>query len=438
MKGKIPAKMASKIFPIPFYVPGKPLPKRWDKLRAHKKQLALWNSPKRFIVLPCGRRSGKTEIAKRKLVCESLFRKQNFTDPRYFAGAPTRDQAKKIYWNDLKAMVPEKFVRRKYEGDLCIALKNKAEIWVLGLDKPERMEGSPWDGGILDEYANMKAHAWGANIRPALSDRRGWCWLIGVPEGRNHYFKLYQKAMHGLDPEWGAFTWKSSDILPATEIAAAKRDLDERTFQQEYEADFVEQAGLVYYAFNRETNVRPVPAPTLLKRDRVNINVGMDFNVGKMCSSLADDRLQVFGELVLRNSNTPEMGKALREKFNDEDYRVIIWPDATGKNRDSTSSTTDHQILRDCGFEVMSKSSNPLVKDRVNTTNSLLQNAAGEIWTYIDPSCKELIEDLELVVWKNGDLDSSDAERTHASDAFGYLGYGMKPMLGGGARGVKY
>jgi hypothetical protein len=416
--------------------------KRWAELREHEKQSRLIVSPKRFIVLPCGRRSGKTEIGKRKLVQHLAFdffiNKLPWDDCRYFAAAPTRDQAKRIYWNDLKAMVPDAWVKRKYDGDLCIVTKWGSELWVLGLDKPARIEGTPWNGGVLDEYANMKQEAWKENVRPALSDRRGWCWLIGVPEGRNHYFLLWQKAISGLDPEWGGFTWKSSEILAAEEIEAAKRDLDERTYLQEYEGDFVEQAGIAYYAFNRLVNVRPVSAPKLNRKERTVINVGMDFNVAKMCACFADLNLQVFGELALRNSNTPEMAKAINEKFPSGDYRVVVWPDATGKNRDSTSSKTDHQILRDIGFEVMTRNSNPLVKDRVNTTNSVFKNAAGEIWTYVDPSCRELIEDCELVVWKNGDLDGSDKERTHMSDAFGYMTYGVKPMLGGGSRGIQY
>jgi hypothetical protein len=399
----------------------------------------LWNSDKRFIVLPCGRRSGKTEIAKRKVVSEAMRTSDTWADPRFFAGAPTLNQAKRIFWKDLKALVPRSMVRRKYDGDLCIALKNGAEIWVLGLDKPERIEGVPWNGGVLDEYANLKKHAWGENIRPALSDRNGWCWLIGVPEGRNHYYQLYQRAIAGHDIEWGAFTWKSSEILPAHEIEAAKRDLDDRTFRQEYEADFVDNAGVVYYAFDRKVHVMPVMPPMPLRNERAIVNVGMDFNVGKMCSVLANSKLQVFGEVVIRNSNTIEMGHAIRERFKEDEYRVTVWPDSTGKNRDSTSATTDHQILRDFGFEVISRNTNPLVKDRVNTVNSVFKNAAGEVWTHVDPSCRELIDDLELVVWgKSGDLDSSDVERTHISDGFGYMVCGMRPIVGRGPRGTKY
>jgi len=418
---------------------------RWAPLWPHPKQEALLSSPKRFVVLPCGRRSGKTEIGKRKLVQHLLYDfavdPLPWPDCRYFAGAPTRDQAKRIYWNDLKALTPAHWVKKTYESDLCITTVWGFELWVLGMDKPARIEGSPWNGGLLDEYANMKAGAWQENIRPALSDRAGWCWLVGVPEGRNHYFLAWQRAVAGDDPDWAGFSWRSSDILPQGEIDAARRDLDERTFRQEYEAEFVEQAGVVYYAFSRQANVRPVPVPAPPRSDRsapTPVNIGMDFNVGKMCAVLADARLRVFGEIVLRNSNTPEMAAAIRERFPAGDYAVTVWPDATGKNRDSTSSTTDHAILRGAGFEVMSRNSNPLVKDRVNVTNAALCNAAGEVGVHIDPSCRHLIEDLELVVWKNGDLDGSDVERTHCSDAFGYLVYGAKPMLDNSVRGVRY
>src|SRR5690606_18111959 len=114
---------------------------------------------------------------------------------RFFAAAPTHAQAKRLYWSDLKALVPGRLLAGKpSESELIIRLVNGAEIYVLGMDAPERIEGSPWDGGILDEYANMKARAWGEHVRPALADRNGWCWLVGVPEGRNHYYDRWRFA----------------------------------------------------------------------------------------------------------------------------------------------------------------------------------------------------------------------------------------------------
>src|SRR5919107_4048802 len=67
----------------------------------------------------------------------------------------------------------------------------------------------------------------------SLADRRGWCWLIGVPEGRNSYWDSYQYAISGADPEWDAFTWISADILPASEIESARRALSAEMFEQE-------------------------------------------------------------------------------------------------------------------------------------------------------------------------------------------------------------
>ena len=128
-------------------------------MRPHVAQQAYRGSLARFNVVPAGRRSGKTELAKRKLVRAALFGSA-YDRPRYFAAAPTRDQAKRIYWTDLKALMPKEFVVDVSETELRLGLVTNAELWVVGLDKPERIEGSPWDGGVLDEYGNMKQKAW--------------------------------------------------------------------------------------------------------------------------------------------------------------------------------------------------------------------------------------------------------------------------------------
>lgn len=86
------------------------MPPRWHRLLPHPEQTRLWTDGKRFAVVPAGRRSGKTEISKRRLVI-GLPEKKKWSDPRYFAAAPTREQAKRVYWNDLKALVPKRWVK---------------------------------------------------------------------------------------------------------------------------------------------------------------------------------------------------------------------------------------------------------------------------------------------------------------------------------------
>ena len=228
------------------------LTRRWSPLRPHALQAAYWASMHRFNVVSAGRRSGKTELAKRKLVKRAL-RGTAFDNPRFFAGAPTRDQVKKIYWADLKALVPSwALARDPYEGDLIIPLINGAEIHAVGMDKPARIEGQPWDGGILDEYGNMKEGAWGENVRPALADRSGWCDFIGVPEGMNHYYDIAQAAEQqyaelGEKSDWQAFTWPSASVLPPSEIEAARRDLHPQVFAQEYEGSWVNWSGTAFF-----------------------------------------------------------------------------------------------------------------------------------------------------------------------------------------------
>lgn len=145
---------------------------RWYALKDHPVQLALVAAVHggiRFPLVPAGRRSGKTERFKRFLVKQA-----NAVVGQYFAAAPTHAQAKKIFWDDLKAFTLSCLHPRKpSESDLIIYLPNGSEIHVIGLDKPQRIEGIPWKGGGIDEFADVKSDAWEANILPALNTVRG-------------------------------------------------------------------------------------------------------------------------------------------------------------------------------------------------------------------------------------------------------------------------
>lgn len=418
-------------------------PKRYYPLRPHPVQLAYEASPHRFNVVPAGRRSGKTERAKRRLVKRAI-RGSAYDTPRYFAAAPTRDQAKRIYWADLKEMTRPLWRGRPSESELTIWLVTGSEIVVLGMDKPERIEGSPWDGGILDEYANMKPHTWGAHVRPALADRRGWCDLIGVPEGRNHYYDTYNAALammmeEGGRSEWGAFTWKSSDILPPEEIEAARRDLDELTFQQEYEASFVNFEGRVYYTFTDANKARLA--------DRYNpaapLAFCFDFNVEPGVSAVAQEMTfpdgkgegtGVIGEVwIERNSNTPAVCRKLIADWGEHQGRVVCYGDATGGARGSAQvAGSDWDLVKQAmrahfGDRVSFRvpSSNPAERARVNAMNARIKTADGVIRMMVDPAkAPHVVKDLEGVRWLQGgagEIDKRvDPRLTHISDALGY------------------
>jgi len=381
----------------------------------------LMRENKRFAVVPAGRRSGKTELAKRRLVM-GLAEKRRWTDPRYFAAAPTRDQAKRIFWKDLLALIPEQWVSRVYSTDLCVVTKSGSELWVVGLDKPQRIEGTPWDGGVLDEYANMRPGAWTENIRPALSDRRGWCWFIGVPEGLNHYRDLVDYAQAGTDPQWGVYSWFSADILPPDELAAARRVLDAKTFRQEYEASFEGAAGRAYYAYDPG---RHEDASIKINK-RLPIAICCDFNVDPCVWEVAQTdgkRVWVVDEITMRDTNTAQMAREVKKRFSGHPAGIVVYGDAAGMNR-STTGKTDYAILSELGLtDQRLRRSNPHVKDRVNGLNAMLESTSKEVRLTHHPRCVMLRKDFETVEWReNGAaVDKSSRDRTHAVDALGYF-----------------
>jgi len=214
--------------------------------------------------------SGKSEIVgKRRLVARAVHGVKGMQNPKYFVAAPTHSQVKKIYWDDLKILCLPwiNIAKRPSESNLIIYLNRGQEIHLIGMDKPERIEGPPWVGGVLDEYANMKKHTWLSHVRPALSTPGmppGWCDFVGVPEGRNHYYRLFKSAKaeqldKGSKSEWGVFHWKSADILDPKEIESAKKDMDELTFQQEYEGCHLPETRVMLFSGIEKPIVDIVP-----------------------------------------------------------------------------------------------------------------------------------------------------------------------------------
>jgi hypothetical protein len=416
------------------------LPYRWYPLRPHETQLRYAHSTHRFNVVPAGRRSGKTERAKRRLVKRALIGTSH-PIARFFAAAPTRDQAKRIFWTDLKDMTKPFWTDTPSESELTIRLATGSEIVVLGLDKPERIEGSPWDGGVLDEYANMKERTWGEHVEPALADREGWCDLIGVPEGRNHYYHRYQYALaqmieHGDASDWAAFTWTSAEILPDHIIAQARGNLDALTFQQEYEASFVNFEGRVYYTFTDASKAKLTynpDAPLMFCLD-FNVQPGIAVVAQEMTLPNGQWGTGVIGEVWIdNNSNTPAVCRKLAADWAEHRSAVLVYADASGGARGTAKvqgSDLDlaQQVLRAAfgqRLRMRVKSANPPERARVNAMNARLCSSDGVQRMYVDPlRAPHVVVDLEGVRWLkggSGEIDKKiDRNLTHVSDALGY------------------
>jgi hypothetical protein len=380
----------------------------------------------RFQTVHAGRRSFKTELAKRRLVSEAFAN----AGKRYFAGGPTRDQAKRIFWNDLKALVPDWAKQgRPVETDLRIDLKNKSEIHVLGFDKPERFEGTPWDGGILTEFPHFKATTWNENIAPALRDTKGWAIIEGVPEGRNHYYELSQYARQSGDPEWADFAWKTADVRDPVEIEKERARLDERTFRQEYEGSFESYEGRAYVYYDPDTHRKSTAyLPNL------PVCIACDFNLDPCIWEIVQasgTHVRVLDEIKQRQTDIWKMcGEAklrLERTIGKEcrNHRVIFYGDFEhGQARSVSATASSWQILRNefAGWDVkFCLRGHPRIVDRVNAVNSKMRNSQGKSFFQLDPKCIELHKDFEMVSLENLQTSTDVGDRTHASDALGYM-----------------
>lgn len=211
------------------------------EISLHPKQLDVFQDPRRFKIVVAGRRWGKSRLATAVALAEGLRTELNGYDLRdtgVFLIAPTFDQAKRIYWSQLKRLT-QAVATRVLENTGRIELINGRWIEVRGADKPDSMRGVGLSAAIPDEYADMKPNVWEEIIRPALADVQGRALFIGTPKGKNHFYNLVLEAQ-AMEDEWGVWRFKSIDnpFLDPNEIKKAAANMTAEQFAQEFEASF--------------------------------------------------------------------------------------------------------------------------------------------------------------------------------------------------------
>jgi hypothetical protein len=100
----------------------------------------------------------------------------------------------------------------------------------------------------MDECAFMREAAWTHELRPALSDKLGGALFISTPKGHNWFWRLWNWGQDDMEVDWQSWRYPTSTnpYIDPGEIEAAKRNLPERVFLQEYMAEFIEDAGGVF------------------------------------------------------------------------------------------------------------------------------------------------------------------------------------------------
>ena len=397
----------------------------------------------RNYIIAAGRRSFKTErFAKRYIIneCMEPYNKRKM----YFAGAPTRQQAKEIFWDDLKKLAHSNLVLKISETALKIYFNNGCILRVIGLKEFKRVQGQLMHGIVISEYQDCSPGVYNESIEPMINDTRGWCIKEGRPFGKNHFFDDFLKGKH-KKRGWNSYHWTSEDILSTEQIEEARSNLAKPDYEREYKASFETAVQRPYYSYTEKNNKQAEIFPHL------PIIVACDFNAGdKPMSWVIGQKIKQGSaeitcwhkELSFQFTNTITMCRILDKDFFQSlkggyPKQIIFYGDYAGRKHTSNSSYNDWEIIETyfsskTGIEKRIKPCLS-IRDSIGATNAQLCNSMGEIRQYIDPlNCPGLVKDWEYCSWKdNGrELDDRDPVRTHLCRAVDYYNDYEYPIRG--------
>jgi phage terminase large subunit-like protein len=356
----------------------------------HAGQLEVHNSDARFKVLSAGRRWGKTRLGVNEcLDAASKGGRAWWVSPSY--------KTSEVGWRPLRQIarkIPNAEVRLV---DRMVTLPGGGFVAVRSADNPDSLRGEGLDFVVMDECAFMQKEAWTEAIRPALSDRLGKALFISTPKGRNWFWENYQRGING-EQGWQSWTYPTSTnpFIDKGEIEAAKRDLPEIIFRQEYLAEFVDDQGGVF----RRVQEAAVLSPSEPEKGKqyvagVDVAASVDYTV-----------------VTVMDAESKEM--VYLDRFNRVDYPVLINRlDSVYKRYNLTSMVVEsNSIGRPVIDELVSRGLNIVP---FTTTSATKQAIIQSLQSAFENGQIRVLDEPVLI----GELLSFESKR-NASGSFSY------------------
>tara|TARA_Y100001937_G_scaffold27850_1_gene40155 strand:- start:231 stop:1325 length:1095 start_codon:yes stop_codon:yes gene_type:complete len=341
--------------------------------------------------------------------------------------APTYRQAKNVAWDYIKEYAGKIPGVRFHETELRCDLPTGARISLLGAENPDSLRGIYLDGCVMDEVADMPENVFPEVLRPALSDRKGFCIFLGTPKGHNAFYEKYEEAV--ANDDWLAAVYRASEtgILDQEELDAAKVMMSSDQYAQEFECSWnANVPGAVYgkeleeaQADGRITNVPYNPAS--------KVNTFWDLGVGDSTSIWFTQNIgravHVIDYYEARGEGLPHYCKVLSSKNylygeHNAPHDIEVRELGTGKSR--------REIAWDLGlnFRVVPKLP---IEDGIHAAQMLIPRL------YFDrEKCKYGLECLRQYHRAYNERTRSFRATpvhdysSHAADAFRYLAVGLR------------
>lgn len=396
-------------------------------------QLELHKKMMRFNVLVLHRRFGKTVLSINEMLDRGLRNPRK--NPQYVYLAGTYGQAKRVAWEYVKEFTKKLPGAKANEAELRVDiprphLEDKVRLLLLGAENPDSLRGIYIDGCVLDEFGVCDPSVWGEVIRPALADREGWAIFIGTPKGQNHFYNLYNKA-RTIKKDWFVALHRASEtgVIPDAELEAAKSEMNEEEYEQEFECSWTAANVGAYYQKaiaklekgNRITKVKYDP--------KVVVDTAWDLGIGDttaiwFCQTIGTEH-RLIDYIEMSGQGLDWFVKELKKK--DYIYGEHYLPhDArarelgTGKSREET--------LRTLGLKKMYILPRWGVDDGIHAVRAFLP----QCW-FDEDNCRRGLESLKAYEkkWdgKNQIFMAKPKHNwaSHGADAFRYLAQGIRP-----------
>jgi hypothetical protein len=420
------------------------------KITLKPKAFSVYKNRTRFRVLASGRRFGKSWLSVAELL---KFASAKANSVCWYV-APSYRMAERIMWPILKQNIPDAWVFKKNETKLMITLVNGSSISLCGAENYDSLRGSGIDFVVLDEFAFMSRIAWDTVIRPALATGEGHALFISSPDGLNHFYDFYKRGVIYFENEWKSwrFTTIEGGWVTAKEIESARRELDSRTFEQEYLGEFKSFSGRVAYDFSEENYKHE-----LLHYLHKPLEICLDYNSSPGIAAIVQEQVmpgqyelfntgteiiksQVIGSGVIgevwipRHSNTIMVCRKIYEDWKHHKGPIIFYGDpAGGQQKSSGIAGSDWDLVQNffkqtewanrISYDV--PRAHPSVRSRINAMNCRIKSIDGIIRFMVDPvAAPHVIEDFErltVLEGSNGEIDKkSNKAIGHLFDAVSY------------------